>query len=657
VNRSLEERAAEAGAQRDASLGREVRRVHGVVHTPAIVARWAVKRVDQCLRTRFGFADGIGDGRVVLLDPAVGTGVWLAAASSLARCVAPVTAIGVDVDANVLATAREVLSARCAELGWSLQLRHGNALAEAAPFETDPGVRVILGNPPWAARSGSRGTALSDAWLREFREEDDGSALREQRTGVLSDDYVRFFRWALEQARTAPHGAVVCFASNHSYLDGPVHRGMRRALAAVFDEIEVLDLGGNSLLSRGAGRDESVFGVRVGAAITVAVRRPGRVGRHASLSYTRLRGKKAEKLAALEQERHGTTTTFSPAPPSWVFVPARPSSEQRDTFSIAQALPFHREGVQTNRDALCVDVDRQALLARLWRVARGELQVPASRHFDPESARARLLARLTEDEDEVVTMLSYRPLDTRFVCTVSPICHRPRPDLLAACARSPLCLLSARKDRGDAPWSLLGITAHAADSCFLSTRSSCRTRVWPSLLADGRENLDERIADRLAQHAGTAVSSESLIAYVCGALSSPRYRLQHSDALKRDYPEVPWPRSAQAFEAFTAAGRLWMHAWLRPPRIPGANSICSALPGADVGHVTSTLGEQTTADTYLTVSAGTADTLVGHFQLLSVLSQRPGTHAWQLRDAHERALTWGEAGRLADNAHLTNRTV
>ena len=47
---------------------------------------------------------------------------------------------------------------------------------------------------------------------------------------------------------------------------------MRAALLRWFDAIEVIDLGGSALLAKAGERDGNVFGVRVGAAITVAVR-------------------------------------------------------------------------------------------------------------------------------------------------------------------------------------------------------------------------------------------------------------------------------------------------------------------------------------------------------------------------------------------------
>ena len=271
---TLAEAALRAAHERTRRTTRSTLRAHGIVPTPVALARAALARVDLLLRSELGVTDGLASERVALLDPAVGTGVWLAAALEQTHPSGRVgTLIGIDLDADVLRETAALLQPEVAAQGGQLRLRCTNTLALESAFDDDR-VRVIVGNPPWAARSASRGCALSDGWLDEFRHDATGRPLGERRAGVLSDDYVRFVRWSLEQARTAPQGALVCLATNASFLDGPVHRGMRAALVAGFDRLELVDLGGNALLSRGEGRDENVFGVRVGAALTIAVRCP-----------------------------------------------------------------------------------------------------------------------------------------------------------------------------------------------------------------------------------------------------------------------------------------------------------------------------------------------------------------------------------------------
>src|SRR5690606_1154931 len=133
-----------------------------------------------------------------------------------------------------------------------------------------------------------------------------------------------------------------------------------------------------------------------------------------------------------------------------------------------------------NRDALVTAPTTRELLARLAAIASGQLVLPASRHFDPVRARQILAAQLERDPARCIVRLAYRPCEERALCVVAPLCHRPRPRLLQAVAQSELCLQSARKERGLAAWNLFAAARLPADSSFLSTRSSCRTRVFPS---------------------------------------------------------------------------------------------------------------------------------------------------------------------------------
>ncbi|HEX5659579.1 MAG TPA: type ISP restriction/modification enzyme, partial [Polyangiales bacterium] len=426
-------------AERRAAVGDRARlRERGVVATPLTIARYGVARVDALLRE---LGVSLASERVVVIDPAVGTGVWLAALLEHTReagCKAQL--IGLDSDPHVVDQARLLLDPEAHAQGAPLQLRCVNTLELADPFPDRSRVRVILGNPPWAARSLSRGGALSDAWLAEFRREPDGTPLEERRIGVLSDDYVRFFRWALEHAREAESGAVVCLASNASYLDGPVHRGMRAALLRAFSRVEVLDLGGNSLLSRMSARDDNLFGVRVGAALTWAVRPPKPSARPlAQVVFGNLRGSLAEKLKALETGQPAFAS-YDVGAPWFRFRPA-PSAALPAGFTLHEAFPFHREGVQTNRDAIALGRTREELEERAHAIVRGELELPAQRHFDPERARRSLAAAFERVGTLPLLPLAYRPLDDRFLLALSPLCHRPRPELTRAMNYAPSSLL------------------------------------------------------------------------------------------------------------------------------------------------------------------------------------------------------------------------
>src|SRR5690606_21336320 len=132
-------------------------------------------------------------------------------------------------------------------------------------------VALVLGNPPWAAKSGSAARAASDALLADFRRDERGAPLDQRKLGVLPDDYVRFLRWGAEVVRRAPGGGALAMVTNGSYLDGAVHRGVRAALLRWFAWVDIIDLGGSALLARepGSAPDQNVFGVRPGPAVIV----------------------------------------------------------------------------------------------------------------------------------------------------------------------------------------------------------------------------------------------------------------------------------------------------------------------------------------------------------------------------------------------------
>ncbi|MBX3274113.1 MAG: hypothetical protein KF729_27855 [Sandaracinaceae bacterium] len=569
---------ADAGARRLEALDPATRRARGVVHTPAAIARYVARAI----------ADAPG----TLVDPACGPGVFVAAcieAHGSAR-----RAIGMDVDPAAIAEAAAVVGPRAEARGWSLELRTGNTLA--APL-VERGPLVIVGNPPWAGRTANAGAAYTDALLADFRRDAAGAPLGERKIGVLSDDYVRFLRWACEQLRR-PQGGALAMVTSASFLDGPVHRGMRARLLRWFATIDLVDLGGSALVAKEGGvRDENVFGVRPGVVITVARRPAGHPeDRDGEVRVAALRGARADKLDALDRGALDFVP-LAPAAPLARFVPARDVGPAYARWPPLPALlPFHREGVQTNRDELCVDADRARLDARLDAFARGEAWpgkagVPSA-HYDPRAAAAAL-TRARAAGETVVRRLAYRPGDDRFACLVRGPCHRPRLDLLAAMDRSVRALLTVRKDRGERAWAHFGATPHPVDNCWLSSRSSCRTRAFPTHRPDGVPNLD---AAAVRAWAGFVPEPVALSDYVLGVLAAASYRARYDDALRADYPRIPPPPDRAAFDALSAAGSAVAAALSAPPqggahvvighRVLASDALEAAVRACDVAYRT-----------------------------------------------------------------------
>ena len=249
-----------------------------------------------------------------------------------------------------------------------------------------------------------------------------------------------------------------------------------------------------------------------------------------------------------------------------VMVGARALLDYECWPSVASLFAFHREGVQINRDAVVVDTDRARLLARLQRFADGAIDADLapvlrrSPHFDPDRARTLLSAALARG-DQVVAPLAYRPLDTRWHGVVAPLCHRPRTELARAMAFSQLALVTARKDRGTLPFAHVGVVDVVPDNCWLSVRSSCRARAFPTHGPDGAPNVNVRDWE---QHLGIAISPAIVVHYAFAVLSAPSFRARFDGLLREDYPRIPPPPDARTLASIAAAGERLAHVFLSP---------------------------------------------------------------------------------------------
>ena len=90
----------------------------------------------------------------------------------------------------------------------------------------------------------------------------------------LSDDYVKFIRLSEHLIEKNGEG-VLGFITNHSYLDNPTFKDMRKHLMETFDTIYIVDLHGNLKKKEKAPdgkRDANVFDIQQGVSLFVGVK-------------------------------------------------------------------------------------------------------------------------------------------------------------------------------------------------------------------------------------------------------------------------------------------------------------------------------------------------------------------------------------------------
>ena len=102
---------------------------------------------------------------------------------------------------------------------------------------------VITGNPPYSGHSMNDTSEMIKAI--DAYQKIDGEPLKERNLKWLQDSYVNFVRFAQERMEQVDEG-IVAVITNHSWLNGPIFRGMRRSLIQSLEQIYVLDLHGSA---------------------------------------------------------------------------------------------------------------------------------------------------------------------------------------------------------------------------------------------------------------------------------------------------------------------------------------------------------------------------------------------------------------------------
>ena len=268
-----------------------------------------------------------------------------------------------------------------------------SALAEesrlAGVVKKQTPILLILGNPPYSGHSSNRGD-----WIRGLIEDYkrvDGRPLGEKNPKWLQDDYVKFLRFAQWKIEQAGRG-VVGMITNHSYLDNPTFRGMRRSLMGAFDHIYVLDLHGNALKREtcpDGSSDKNVFDIRQGVAIAFLVKhghanvdgQDEQDGRTARVHHAERYGTRQSKYTWLDDHDRGGTQwrKLNPVSPFYLFAPrdAALEAEYRRFTSVPETFPVNSVGIVTARDRLTIHWSAE----QVWTTVR------VFSGMDPELAR------------------------------------------------------------------------------------------------------------------------------------------------------------------------------------------------------------------------------------------------------------------------------
>lgn len=608
----------------------ELRKELGVWYTPDEVVKYMVARVDWALREELGIADGLADPSVVVLDPCCGTGAFLVevlrkidstlaekGADALTRQdvkhAAMQRVIGFEIMPAPYVVAHLQMGILLAELGVPLRdaderaaVYLTNALTgwgdgSAAPpkdkrvgagqihstllfpefaeerdaanrVKREEKILVVIGNPPYNSYAGM---AMGEE--RELSEAYRTTKLAPKPQGQgLNDLYVRFFRMAERQITERTGRGVVCLISNYGWLDSLSFTGLRERYLEVFDQIWIDNLNGDKYrtgkLTPEGKPDPSIFsteknreGIQVGTAVALLVKgAPHRSG----VDYREWWG--AAKRGELDEAAASDTRAWtSHEPVMELGLPFRPASVAEHYLEwpkLPEIFPVSFPGVKTSRDDFVVDIDRDALEARIRTYldpSVGDVEVAAnwpgimvSGHgFDATATRRALLDKGFVSEQ--IIQYAYRPFDVRWLYwePETKLLDRERSEYVPN-VDGKTRWLEARQREAMGAFNRGYVTVAVGDnmgnglSSYVPEALGSESNLF-SLESQARPNLSESARDALA---GMDGDPGCAFDHAVATLNSPQYRRENLDALISDWPRIPLPSSTDALVTSAALG-------------------------------------------------------------------------------------------------------
>ncbi|EIA4390981.1 N-6 DNA methylase [Campylobacter upsaliensis] len=596
------------------------RKEGGVFYTPKSVVKMIVSSLDELLKSKFN-KTGFNDKSVKVLDFATGTGSFLAAVFE--KIISKESEIfknetiknkflkdiyGFELSFVPYIVARLKLGQILRKSGFKdfseadFQIYLNNTLdleknanfdmfmplvnldqewQKARDVKHDKNLLVILGNPPYNAKSKNKGKEILEL-LKTYKEN-----LNETNIQPLDDDYIKFMRFAqwklLEQGQKnifEANSGLMGFITNNSFLDGRIHRNMRESLYKSFDEIYILNLHGSD---KDAKNDENVFDIKIGVCISLFIKYKNEPSKGATIFYasTAQKGifKRAEKYALLDDiSQRGLNSIkweeLSPNEPYFWFVPKNFENEEYEDFwalagdkalakSKAVFLNFN-SGVETGKDNIAIQPSKSAMeqvLSDFETLSKEAILKKYKLKDLDENIISKTLAEYKhKDTPARITPIAYRPFDTQYTLysrkqgflrrtMYGVMQHFLRGENLGLCF--PKICLNFIFD-----YSMVINTI--VDRTFGGSKTGSETCIAPLYSYDIDGKIPNFTPEFLAYKEKHQIlkdkSPEEILAFIYANLYNPKYRSKYLEYLKIGFPKVSFEVSVKEFERFEKLG-------------------------------------------------------------------------------------------------------
>jgi hypothetical protein len=591
----------------DKLRGTENRKEGGVYYTPYEATDFIVRSVHDILIHKFNIGSGFSSKNVKTLDFACGTGTFLHSImevllpkdmDDLARQLRKEKIMndiyGFEIKftpyiiSHTLLTrflaGKKILFEKNERLGVYLTntldiSQHSiSALLPRLKQEHDKSMMIkssedilaIVGNPPYFGGRSKANSDIIDGYVGDYKKNLDG----ETNLQPLDDLYIKFIRFAEWKIEKSGEG-VIGIITNNSFLDGPIHRQMRKCLYETFDEIYILNLHGNTWKKEG---DKNIFDILLGVSIIFFVKYKTSLQNKNIFYYSTIENdliSRKQKLDFLENTNFRQVPWFALNPPetkNYWFV--KKDLSETDTYNsfikITDIFNKYCSGIEGRRDSFCIKYSLSELDKLKEELANNNIQSIRDKYGVTDSRDWSLDNAMEDIKNSYNPVkLTYRPFDYRYT-SLSKLSHRfigySFYDVMQHFDNKENIGISFVRQFSDAkPYTNILVSQYPIER---RTNYSFQGGAFIAPLYVYGENLDGEHPGEITKAPNFTRSfienylkslkwkpePEDVLAYIYAVLHSKIYREKYIVFLKTDFPAVPMTKNKNIFTQYAKLG-------------------------------------------------------------------------------------------------------
>ncbi|MDJ1483121.1 N-6 DNA methylase [Cytophagaceae bacterium YF14B1] len=558
----------------------------GVVYTPNEIVRFMIQSTDYLLGKHFGRM--LGDRGVEILDPATGTGTYIAElidylpkeqirykylneihANEVSILPYYIANLNIEYTYKQRVGKYEEFKNICfvdtldntAGIGYAGKQGELFGIsvenAERIQRQNERKISVVIGNPPYNANQQNENDNNKNREYKEIDKRIKATFIKNstaQKTKVY-DMYARFYRWAMDRLNDR---GIIAFITNRSFIDSRTFDGFRKCIETDFSYCYIIDTQSDVRANpRISGTMHNVFGIQTGVALMFLIKDSATENQKCQIKYISLpdEWKKEEKLQWLT-ENPIEKISFEIVRPdqnnNWIniadengfndLVPLLTIPDKK----IEGIFKLNTNGVNTARDEWVFDFDKGNLTNKIKYFISTYNQSKEVNKLDYSIKWSAGLKNYFKRKNTFlfepahITKYLYRPFVLKNYYSEKGFSDRLTSNHYSLFGKKLNYfnkIISISGLGSSKCFSVLGV--NTIFSFDLLEKTQCFSLYYYDESSSCKENVTDWALSKFNSYYGIYITKEDIFYYVYAVLYNPKYKEKYKLNLKNNFPHIP----------------------------------------------------------------------------------------------------------------------